>query len=312
MIVSLTNIGDVVLTCPVIDILKRDFPQAKIDVMVGPKAVTLFMDNPNFGIKVFDKQALFSQKCAWFFDLCREGYDCVIDLRHTMLSFFLRPGYSTQLISGRLFKGHKREIHLNRLRQVYEFDLVSKDRFAIQTTQEDEQFFETQVSPFLEGRKFVVIAPGAADSAKRWSPKGFAALADFLSQNYKIVFTGDSSDVMIVEEIKSMMKSSSISLAGKINLRALSIILKKASLAIVHDSGVMHLASYFNVPLVALWGPTSVEQYGPWSEKSVVVRSNEKCVRCQEPKSVLAHNCMSFISIQDVLEAVKNIDPTDI
>ena len=48
LIFSLTNIGDVVLTCPVIDILRRDFPQAKMVVVVGPKAASLFLDNPNF------------------------------------------------------------------------------------------------------------------------------------------------------------------------------------------------------------------------------------------------------------------------
>src|SRR5271170_7912203 len=83
LIVSHTNIGDVILTCPVIDILRRDFPQAKIDVVTGPKAVSLFADNPGFHIKVFDKQATLKQKLAWFLDLYHEHYDCVVDLRRT-------------------------------------------------------------------------------------------------------------------------------------------------------------------------------------------------------------------------------------
>ena len=88
LVVSQTNIGDVVLTCPVIDILRRDFPQARIDVVTGPKAVSLFADNPNFGIKVFDKQASLMKKWAWFLDLTRAHYDCVVDLRRTALAFF--------------------------------------------------------------------------------------------------------------------------------------------------------------------------------------------------------------------------------
>ena len=91
LVVSMTNIGDVVLTCPVIDILRRDFPKAKMDVVVGPKAVSLFADNPNFPVKVFDKQASLKQKLAWFLDLYQAHYDCVVDLRRTMLPFFLRP-----------------------------------------------------------------------------------------------------------------------------------------------------------------------------------------------------------------------------
>src|ERR1700733_6946963 len=89
LVVSQTNIGDVVLTCPVIDILRNDFPQAKMDVVIGPKAVSLFADNPHFGVKVFDKQSSLRQKFAWFLDLHKTHYDCVVDLRRTALALFL-------------------------------------------------------------------------------------------------------------------------------------------------------------------------------------------------------------------------------
>ena len=46
LVISLTNIGDVVLTFPVIDILKKDFPASNISVVIGPKAQTLLMGNP--------------------------------------------------------------------------------------------------------------------------------------------------------------------------------------------------------------------------------------------------------------------------
>jgi len=318
LVVSQTNIGDVVLTCPVIDILKRDFPRAQMDVVVGPKAVSLFLDNPNFGIKVFDKQVPLSQKAAWFSDLYNTHYDCVVDLRRTGLALFLRPRYSTPIsevswqtlllgakpsvpMGGR----HKKDMHLNRLRQVYDFDSFSEKQYAILTTAEDEKFFEGAIAPALRGQDFIVIAPGAADSSKRWHLQGFAAVADHLSATKKIVFVGDAKDAGIVDDIQGRMKSAAISLAGKINLRQLSFTLKKCAWALTHDSGVMHLASYFNVPLLVLWGPTDLNRYAPWSQKSFILRRNEKCARCQDPKSKTVHNCMSFIEVDDVLNAVK-------
>ena len=326
LIVSMTNIGDVVLTCPIIDILRRDFPQAKMDVVTGPKAVSLFGNNPNFDVKVFDKRSSLDQNWAWFLELYKYHYDCVVDLRHTALAFFLRPKYATPVIQISVFARsprlkhsgvncatkqslpvHKKDVHLNRLSQVYAFDTLSEKQSSILTTKEDELFFETRVAPLLNGRSFVLMAPGAADSAKRWLPQGFAAVADYLSETHKVVFVGDDKDVDIVGEIQRNMKSSSISLAGKINLRQLAYVLKKCSWAITHDSGVMHLASYFNVPLVVLWGPTSLEKYAPWSQKSVIVRRNENCVRCQNPKLKKAHNCMTFIEIKDVIDAIIKI-----
>lgn len=307
LVVSMTNIGDVVLTCPVIDILRRDFPQAKMDVVTGPKAVSLFADNPNVRVKVFEKRSPLRQKFAWFLDLYLEHYDCVVDLRRTMLPLLLVPKYATPVLFAKPFKGHKKDIHLDRLRQVYEFDALSKDRYAVLSTKQDEQFFEKAVAPFLQGQGYVVIAPGAADSAKRWHEQGFAAVADHLAATTKVVFVGDAKDAEVVDGIKGRMKNPSMSLAGKINLRQLAYVLKKCSWALTHDSGVMHLASYLNVPLVALWGPTSLERYAPWVKRSVIVRRNEKCARCQDPKSSASHNCMSFIEVEDVINAIKKI-----
>jgi ADP-heptose:LPS heptosyltransferase len=159
----------------------------------------------------------------------------------------------------------------------------------------------------LQGKEFVVIAPGAAGADKRWFPKGFASVADHLSDKFKVVFVGDANDLELIDNIKGQMRSSSLTLAGKINLRQLAFILKKCSWAMTHDSGVMHLASYFNVPLLVLWGPTDINKYAPWTGKSVIVRRNEKCARCLDPKSVKVHNCMSFIEIDDVINATKKI-----
>ena len=325
LVVSQTNIGDVVLTCPVIDILRRDFPQARIDVVTGPKAVSLFADNPNFCIKVFDKQAPLRKKWARFLDLYQVHYDCVVDLRRTALAFFLAPRYATPVVSLRGAVGdvaiflkrllrfarndtvsiHKKDIHLNRLRQVYSFDTLSGEQYTVLTTKEDEQFFEEAVAPALQGKSFIVMAPGAADSSKRWHSQGFAAVADHLSASQRIVFVGDAKDAAIINDIQGRMKSSSVSLAGKINLRQLAFVLKKCSWAMTHDSGVMHLACYFNVPVAALWGPTDINKYAPWgASKSVIVRRNEKCLRCRDPKSKSAHNCMSFITVEDVINAV--------
>jgi ADP-heptose:LPS heptosyltransferase len=307
LVVSMSNIGDVVLTCPVIDILRCDFPRARIDVVTGPKAVSLFKDNPHFRVIEFDKYSGFKEQCAWFSGLRAARYDCVVDLRHTMLPVLLWPRYATPVLFDRSFKGHKKEVHLNHLRRVYDFEAPSMERYAVLTTKDDETFFNELVAPGLQGQKFVVIAPGAADSAKRWHPDGFARVADHLAGTCKVVFVGDAQDVQIVDQIQGSMKTSSISLAGKADLRQLAYILKKCSWALAHDSGVMHLASYLNVPLVVLWGPTNLTSYAPWDERSVVVRRNGQCVRCQQPKSEAIHNCMSFIETDDVIDAIRKI-----
>ncbi len=307
LVISMTNIGDVVLTCPVIDVLRRDFPEAQMDVIVGPKAVSLFEGHPILKVNRYDKRAPFRQKIKWFLGLSAQRYDMVIDFRHTILPLVLRSRYRTPTLFQHQDPSivHKRDVHLNRLRQVYDFGSVADERQALVTSREDEEFFAKELMLWVGSSDFAVIAPGAADSAKRWSnPQGFAQVADNLSARYKIVFVGDAADALIIADIQRQMTSKSLSLAGKINLRQLAYVLQKASWALTHDSGVMHVASYFNVPLVVLWGPTDISKYGPWSSKFVVVRRHDQCVRCRDPKDPSPHNCMSFIKVDDVMQAV--------
>jgi ADP-heptose:LPS heptosyltransferase len=304
LVFSQSNIGDVVLSCPVIDILRENFPKAQLDVIAGPKAKSLFEGNPYLNFKLFDKRASLKETISFFFDLLKERYDCIVDLRHTMIPVFLMPRFSTSLVAGKDFNGHKKQAHLNRLHHMYAFKAKAEKKYAISNLREDEIFFEKEINPFLKGGKFVVIAPGAADGAKRWVPEGFVKVAEYVSLHAKVVFVGDANDVAIINDIQSQMKQPSLSLGGKINLRQLAFVLKKSSWALTHDSGIMHLSSYLNVPLVVLWGPTSLERYAPWSKKSMVVRRNEKCERCQNPKSTTPHQCMSLIKPEDVIETI--------
>src|SRR5258707_913331 len=98
------------------------------------------------------------------------------------------------------------------------------------------------------------------------------------------------------------MGTPSVSMAGKADLRQLAFILKNAKLAVTHDSGAMHLAGYFKVPVVALFGPTDPYFSGPWTKGSAVVQRKQDCPRCQAPEArTIKHECMSAITTEDVL-----------
>jgi len=102
LVISLTNIGDVILTFPVIDILKRDFSSAKLSVVIGPKAESLLKGNPHLeNIYIFDKRQPFLKTVAWVNELRKEKYDLVVDLRNTAIPFLIFPEYMTTFIDKR-------------------------------------------------------------------------------------------------------------------------------------------------------------------------------------------------------------------
>ncbi len=311
LVISLSNVGDVILTFPVIDVLKRDFPSGALDVVIGPKTKELFEENPHIHkIYVFNKRGSPLEKLFWTFQLRRERFDLVVDLRNTAIPFLLGASYRTSFIARNMGPMHKRLVHLNRLKSIYNFSLEPKEHFCISVGIDDKKYIEGLIQSEIGfGKEFAVISPGAASHEKRWTTQGFADVADYLMRHYgfKIIFVGDSQDEKITEEIIGKMSAPALNLCGKTTLPQLAEVLRCASLVVANDSGVMHMASYLNVPLVAIFGPTSPQLYGPWSTRSFFVENKKDCPVCQGVNSAVPHQCMEKVLPEDVLRGAVTV-----
>ncbi len=281
LVISLSNIGDVVLTAPVIDVLLDSFPQARITVVVGPKAGSLFSGQPRIRTIVFEKHQTFRYNAAWYRDLNANKFDVIVDLRQTLLPVLLSHHWRTPLLPSRA-NGHMLQKHLGRLSAVFPGAKLDAPRCAIVVS--------SLTLPF-EG--FIVIAPGAADQAKRWPIARYQQLLNALvQQGRKIILVGDGSDARLIKEHLVFAPKDVVSLAGQTDLRTLGFVLLRAGFLIAHDSGIMHLANYLGVPQVILWGPTDKAKYGPWGAANIVVHKGRD---------------MTQISVEDVLDAVKQV-----
>jgi heptosyltransferase-2 len=71
----------------------------------------------------------------------------------------------------------------------------------------------------------------------------------------------------------------------------------------------MHIAASFQVPTVAIFGPTEDKETSQWmNQKSIVVKMDLDCQPCMKRSCPLSHhNCMKLIKSVDVLNAVDSI-----
>jgi heptosyltransferase-2 len=311
LVITLSNIGDVVLTGPAIDILSRDFPKAKISLVTGAKVASLFEGNTCISkVHIFDKTLNSIERAKWTLRLKRDHYDMVVDFRNTMIGYFLFPKWITPPMVSPDKRSHLKEQHLNRLRTLYHFDPAPAPFVTIVPSKSDEQLVDRYLKSFLGGNSFfIVIAPLAADVAKTWTVQGFIDLTKAINAQYgfKIVMIGSMENKLVIERIKTESGVNVLNLAGCLNLIQGAALLKRAGIAIVHDSGPMHIASYFNRPIVALFGHTDPEFSRPWSSVYQVVRRNKNCPRCLNPGSSGPHECMSAIKSQDVMQALGEV-----
>ena len=306
LLISLTNIGDVILTFPVLDILKETFPLAELSVIIGPKAASLLKDNPHLKqVHIFDKRNTSFQTALWIWKLREEHFDLVIDLRNSAIPFMIAPRYRT---SARVIKKeseHMKDKHIRRLRSVYPFPEKSAQQYAFAISLLDQEKVTQIKQKEIGAGKFVVLAPGAADQSKRWTEEGFAQVADHIATAYRVpvVLVGDKHDQAIAQRILKLTRQPAINLCGRLSLPQLGGLFPGCHLAIVNDSAPMHLASYLNIPILAIFGPTDPQKYGPWSTRSRFLRNNTQCLKCQDTKLNTPHTCITAITPRHLLES---------
>ncbi|MDP8266122.1 MAG: glycosyltransferase family 9 protein [Candidatus Aceula meridiana] len=279
LVISLSNIGDVVLTCPVIDSLIDRFPTSEIFLVVGQKAKGLFDNNPYLqDVLVFDKQQPKFSMLKWAWALRQYRFDMVVDLRHTAIPLIINPKRRTSLSKPRAdFKMHMKDKHFKRLQEVVPDSMMSNNRYAIFLNDRQEKNIEGRIGHYLgKNQKYYVVSTGSANPAKRWNKKGFASICHMLKNEKHLtaVFVGDENDNDATVDIIREAKESCINLCGKIDLLTLSYVLQESEFVLANDSAVAHLASYFNIPALVLFGPSSPQEYGPWGKKGYFLKSS--------------------------------------
>ena len=166
----------------------------------------------------------------------------------------------------------------------------------------------------LSTNKTIGLNPGASyGSAKRWYPQEFAKVASELSKKYDIVIFGGASEIDIANDIEKELIKNNVknykNLAGKTTISELISKISRLDLFITGDSGPMHVAAAFQVPTVAIFGPTKDKETSQWrNEKSIIVKKNLECQPCMKRICPLKHhNCMKLIKADEVLNAFKDI-----
>ncbi len=313
LFVTLSNIGDCILTLPVLDCIRRDFPEAWITVIVGPRPAMIFQESLSVNeVFVYDKHAGLKVKINLFKSLTKTKFDLIVDLRNSIFSWLI-PAKRKNLC----FRGipaslaHMRERHLFKLSGLgIEIESVKAPAKSLVVRLQDEECIsrllkDAGISP---QERLIVISPGARSLIKRWGKENFCGLCNNLPAGFKIILIGDQKDLPVSEYITTNVKVPVLDLTGKTSLLAAAALLKKASLLITNDSANLHLASYQNVPIVAIFGPTDDSKYGPWSENCRVVKKEifcRPCMKAQCCSGTLA--CLQCVKVEDVLRQVNEI-----
>ncbi|MGE4357358.1 MAG: lipopolysaccharide heptosyltransferase II [Candidatus Omnitrophota bacterium] len=312
LLISLSNIGDIILTTPVLENLKENFPSASFDVLVGPRGKeVLEKDKKIRNLIFYNKKASWKEKISLFKRLRCEKYDLVIDLRHTLLPFLIRPRYKTPFLKYiSKHKLHMRDKHLRMIDYLGKDFYLSRIAPVVHFDQQDEDYIDNLFKKSEVGKDdvLVVISPSARSSTKRWAEENFIEVAKVLREDCKarIVLVGSAEDVLITQKIKAVIGDEVLDFAGMTTIPQLVVLLKRAKVLITNDSAVLHCGSAVNIPTFAIFGPTDPLKYGPLAENSFVFRRLLPCVPCEKAQCRYgSRKCLELIKPREVINAVK-------
>ena len=331
LVIKLRYLGDVLLTTPAFDALRKHFPDAFIAAVVNKGTEEMLTGNPAVN-KIFtvERDSTFLPDMQKQLKLIREirsfKFDIVLELTSNDRGAFLacvsgaqrRLGYKKKkehfLRQSILFTdliAVENNLHIAKknleMAKALECPLPAMKPVIFWSPQDQtacEQLLKE--NSLSDDVSCVVLHPSSNARHKVWTVKGYAALCDYLRDKWAIrtilICGKDAEELRLNRDICALAKSHPLNLGGQLTLKQTAVLLSKAVLFIGIDSGPMHMATAVNTPVAAIFGPSRAWRWGPLGEGHVIIQKDWPCVPCGKKgcEGSGQSRCLDELSLEEV------------
>lgn len=356
LVVKLRNIGDVLLTAPLFDNLKAAFPQAQISALVNSGTQDMVTGHPALhqvlvydrGIKKEPLLRRLGRELAFYRRVRGERFDLVLNLtegdRGALIALLsgarLRVGVEDPLKRGMAGKSrifthlvHPSWGGLHAVEKNLQF--LAPLGVPVRHTAVSFHFSQADSDHVNRLLAQASLAPGGyfhAHVTSRWMFKALphakaARLLDRLSEltGFPMVLTcaPDRRELDYLATLRPLLKAPYCDLSGSLTLKQLGALSAGARFFAGVDSAPMHMAAALEVPVLGIFGPSSVPDWGPWDNAAganpwrskngiqvsgphLVLQSGRPCVPCLRDgcNGTKVSDCLDFQE-QEMEEALR-------
>ena len=322
--IRFSSIGDILLTTPLLRAVRARHPEAYLAFLTKEPFVPLLADNPRLNeVLGLGRDESLSQLAR---RLRSRNLTHILDLHGSLRTRGLR------LLVPARWSGYRkhplaREILIRTKRNVYPRDLPVPERYfdaarelSVQPDGEPPEFFlnetaKAEADAWLgtglhDVGPLVAVAPGAAHNTKRWPVEYWQELVTRMTaRGFNVVVVGGPDDRAVAEAVAGAGGARAVNAAGSFGLQGTGAMIARSRLLVSGDTGVMHMATGVNTPVIALFGPT-VRPFGffPYSRRAVVLERDLNCRPCTawgtERCPLGHHRCLREILAGEVEEVV--------
>ncbi len=330
LIIKPSALGDIVHAMPVLPLLRRSLPHARITWLVRKEFAPLLEYTEGLdSLLLFDRRLL----GGWFYkpkaftalrDFARQlrqsRFDLVLDLQGLLRTalFARMTGCKTRIgmANAREFATlfythtvapppesmHVLDTYFAILQEIGVEQTFSECPLNVPPAASESITQKLSQTPIRNGN-YLVLIPSSAHANKCWPAERFAKVADQLHQQYGLsaVAIGTAKDKPIIAEIQRHCQIPITDLSGQTNVTELVALLQKAAVAVSNDTGPGHIADALGRPTVIIFGHTNPMRVGSYQhpERIAAIDADRRPATIESPNP--AHR-IEHVTVEMVLE----------
>jgi len=295
LVIKFRHIGDVLLTAPLVTTLKEAHPGNRVSAAVKPGTEAMLEGHPDLDQLYIlpvretteSKPHFFKRYLQWIWELRKERFDVAINTtkgdRGVLISMFIGAPIRIGLLNNENDKWWKKGILTHPILPPAEIThtVIRNLRLAHPITHNYLYTVELSFSTLATksvlkqltnhgwnpDKRLAHIHPTSRWLFKCWRDEYMATVIDwFQEQGYTVAITSAPVSVEMekINSILALCNSSPINLAGKVTLKQMAALSSLSTIFFGVDSAPMHIAASQQIPTIALFGPSSGFEWGPW------------------------------------------------
>jgi heptosyltransferase-1 len=331
LIARTDKIGDLLLSLPVFQTLKKAFPYAKLTALVSPYAKEIVQSHPSVdAVELYENGEGLLALTARFKEMEIDVFIALYPRPKQAFAAWL-AGIPTRI--GTAYRWYsflfteKIKVHrsaADRHEVEYNLDLLKpmglttgNEKIQFPLTESERSFAKDLLKEkgIQPGTPYVVVHPGHKGSALNWNPVLYGQIVAHLTQqkNLRVVITAGADETPLISKVTQFHGSLApeqkpVLLIGECGLRHLAAVYEGAACFLSGSTGTMHLAAAVGTPTVSLFCPipeTTPVRWGPWgNEATILMPKNLKCPDCLRGYCG-KHDPMDAITVDEVFQAME-------
>jgi len=327
------NLGDVVLATGAVSLLRNEYPDAKISMLVKSHAEEVLANCPLLDDLIVFRYKSKSPSLAAMYNTIKEVRSRKFDMcvlldskqRSALIAFF--AGIPTRI--GPIFPSDKKTLNpllytkiidLRRSQELIEgfhqttwfqgiingFTGKAYHSYPVISaiTSGNLEVARSLLASLPPAEKKIALCVKGTVPIKNWPKTNFRRLIERLAREIDAAFyvVGAPGDCAYADEIIAAMNIPVANFCGKTSIMDFVALMMKTDVFITVDTGGMHVAATTDVPIVSIFGPTPYTRFRPLGNRSIILHGNIACNPC-DPTNCHDVKCLSSITVEQVFEA---------